>query len=67
MREKTMSYLLDREMNYWDLNKINSLFNPRVAIEIIKITLSATQRVDRWIWTEERYEIFNVKSTYRLI
>lgn len=62
-----MSFLLDRERNTWDLNKINELLNPRVLAGIFNITLSRMPREDKCFWAEERSKFFSVKGAYRLI
>lgn len=55
--------LLDAHFK-WDEQKILSMFNPRVAINILKIKLGTTLRPDTIIWLGERIGSFSVKSTY---
>lgn len=40
--DDTMNLLLDRDNNKWDVTKVHNLFNPVVAIEILKIPFSPT-------------------------
>lgn len=65
--EEIVYFLMERDKNRWDVDKIKTLFNPRMAVEILKLPFSSMHRVDWLVWTEERSRKFSVKSAYRLI
>lgn len=52
--EDTLNSLMESDSNRWDVTKVKSLFNLIVAAaEILKILLSLTPHLDKWLWTKE--------------
>lgn len=48
LRDETVSYLLDGQ-NKWNVQKIWSMFNPRILAEILNIRFGSNVRPDVWI------------------
>lgn len=51
----------------WDVQKINHIFNARVAVAILKIKLSSSPCLDKWIWSKEFHGNFMVKNAYIML
>lgn len=63
----TVNYLLETETHSWDVDKIMSMFNPRVIAEILKLNLGHCPQPEKWFWKAEKSGNFTVKSAYRLL
>lgn len=48
----------------WDIQKLNEIFIPE-DVEVIKIPVSLTNRVDCWIWHYDKRSVYLVKSDYK--
>lgn len=42
--------LIDRDIMWWKADKVRTLLNPYVVVDILKI-LCLTHNEDQWIWT----------------
>lgn len=61
----TMSCLIDAKTNSWNEQLVRSTFKPQIVVDIIKIRLNPTPRLDQWIWRANKHDNFSVKSTYK--
>lgn len=59
--------LLVQQPREWDVTKIKEVFPPHLIQAITKVPLLPDGQQDSIIWAQEKYSIFNVKSTYWLI
>ncbi|KAF5442204.1 hypothetical protein F2P56_034891 [Juglans regia] len=66
-RNDVVACLVDELIGWWDMDKIRSLFNPNVIIDLLKIVLGPGTVADRWIWEHERNGQFSIKTCYHFI
>ncbi|KAG6696512.1 hypothetical protein I3842_09G152300 [Carya illinoinensis] len=64
--EAKVGDLIDGNTKWWDVNRIRALFNPNLAVEILKTVPSPSDEVNRWIWDKKKGGRFSVKSAYRV-
>lgn len=66
-REELVASISDESTGWWNIDKIRTLFNPRILFEIFKVVISPSNLVDKWTWKYERNGQFSVRSCYRNI
>lgn len=49
--------LLDTCTNWWDVNKVKSLFQPWIMVDILKTFILPTNKPDSFIWAQEKWSI----------
>lgn len=59
--------IIDEQQNWWDVNKINSVFVPQLARKILQNPLLSLTQPNQQIWNLERNGHFTVKSPSKLI
>lgn len=65
VNEDTVDSLMDGNTKWWNIDKVRALFNPNVAVDIMKIIICPREQEDKWTWTQEKCDNFSVKSAYR--
>ena len=58
--------LINKASGEWDVDKLNSWFQPKDKEAILSIPLSTNGTNDRLVWAENRSSKFTVKSAYML-
>lgn len=53
-RNATVDSLIDSNTQWWNIDKIRVLFNPRIATKILKIIINPNSSEDKWIWSHEK-------------
>ena len=63
--DATVNSLFVANQRVWDVGKINSLFTPPIALQILKILLTQDGE-DQVCWKNEATGFYTVKSAYRI-
>lgn len=62
-----VSSLFSKASRSWNMEKLRTLFNPSIVMDILKTTLGAGNSVDKRVWGFERSSLFSVRSYYQFI
>lgn len=59
--------LIKCDQRKWDINKVKALFNPLIAVAILKVILSPYPHNDKQFWIKEKIRFFSIRSAYMLM
>lgn len=62
---ETVDSLIYSNTMEWNTQKIRALFNPIIAVDILKIVICPRDHKYKWTWAQEKNGKYTVKSAYR--
>ncbi|KAF5459693.1 hypothetical protein F2P56_019617 [Juglans regia] len=63
----TVESIIDSSTKWWHVEKIRTLFNPKIVVDVLKVIICPGEQADAWVWAHEKNGKLSVKSSYRLI
>lgn len=64
--EARVGELIDRDLNWWNVPLVNSVFPRGIAEKICGLAICPRLQQDRVIWVGTKNGVFSVRSTYHL-